>query len=722
MDSSLSPNQLQQQSNELEAKRTDEEQAIGTPRPIEDDDSHTTKKQKLDHLAIAPSSPPLQPPLASPSSMEQPLATRAESPIATTEKNRGTEVAVFDQHVESIDNTTIVPEMPPPIQAAAPLPPSPPSQPQPPSSQSQPSPSMNATASTTVESRMDISSPVAKPIQDSPVDPIAHSPETLEIISNEGSSPPPFAFANATGISPIQSKPRKQKPSRTASPSPYSFGAANTNMTRDQIKFCGAIMRNLKKHRDATPFIHPVDYVKLKIPDYPQIIKHPMDLTTIDRKLQHGDYNDVDQFIADIRLLFNNCYKFNGPEAMVSMLCQNVESAFEKSLRQMPPSKESSSTHDSPDAKDGLQQHSSPHGGSATTTTTSFRRISEDSRPKREIHPPPSKDYPETVTKQRRGTGSSGSEQSAAVIKRRKADVQLKFCGQAIRELKKNKYRDLNYPFLHPVDAVALNIPDYHTIITHPMDISTIERNLNNGEYDSPESFESDVRLMFNNCYRYNPPALPVHKMAKELEKVFDEKWQHLPEREPTPPPPSPPARRPSPPTLPTNVITRKADSYTSSDDEDGDGSEESDNDRDDRIAELERHIANISQQIASIKSTKKKSDKSSSKSASSSGTKRKASGSGQRSTTNNKKSSASSSTTKDKPAPKPRRRPSAKQAQPRKLSIHELPEFTFEQKKDLSENINNLSGDRLNTVVSIIQSSMSLDGVKLMDTDYFVK
>jgi bromodomain-containing factor 1 len=181
------------------------------------------------------------------------------------------------------------------------------------------------------------------------------------------------------------------------------------------------------------------------------------------------------------------------------------------------------------------------------------------------------------VTKQhqQQRRGVSG-EHSAAVIKRRKADVQLKFCGQAIRELKKNKYRDLNYPFLHPVDAVALNIPDYHTIITHPMDISTIERNLNNGEYDSPESFESDVRLMFNNCYRYNPPALPVHKMAKELEKVFDEKWQHLPEREPTPPPPSPP-RRPTPPSH-ANVITRKADSYTSSDDEDGDGSDESDN------------------------------------------------------------------------------------------------------------------------------------------------
>jgi hypothetical protein len=42
-----------------------------------------------------------------------------------------------------------------------------------------------------------------------------------------------------------------------------------------------------------------------------------------------------------------------------------------------------------------------------------------------------------------------------------------------------------------------------------------------------------------------------------------------------------------------------------------------------------------------------------------------------------------------------------------------ELMEFTFDQKKDLSEQINNLTGDRLNTVVNIIQNSMpNLDGV----------
>ncbi|OAD65431.1 hypothetical protein PHYBLDRAFT_90195, partial [Phycomyces blakesleeanus NRRL 1555(-)] len=234
-------------------------------------------------------------------------------------------------------------------------------------------------------------------------------------------------------------------------------------MTKDQIKYCGAIIRHLKKHRDAAPFLHPVDYISLNVPDYPKIVKHPMDLNTVDRKLSGQEYTDVEDMIADIRLVFSNCYKFNGPEAMISMLCQNVESAFEKSL----------------------------HG-----------------RPKREIHPPPSKDYPETITKRR-----------TMMMNPRKNDVETKFCSQTLRELKKSKYRDINFPFLAPVDIVALNIPDYPSIVKNPMDLSTIESKLAEGFYDSPEAFEADIRLMFKNCYLYNPPAVPVHRMGRELEK-----------------------------------------------------------------------------------------------------------------------------------------------------------------------------------------------------------
>jgi bromodomain-containing factor 1 len=140
-----------------------------------------------------------------------------------------------------------------------------------------------------------------------------------------------------------------------------------------------------------------------------------------------------------------------------------------------------------------------------------LRRSTEDYRPKRESSP--TKEYYSDNKK-----------------KSKNHNTQMKFCLQAVKELKKNKYRDINYPFLEPVDVVALNIPDYLGIVKRPMDLSTIEKKLIKGVYDSTEEFEDDIRLMFNNCYLYNPASLPVNKMGHQLERVFDEKWAQKPD------------------------------------------------------------------------------------------------------------------------------------------------------------------------------------------------
>ncbi|KAI8889734.1 Bromodomain-containing protein [Backusella circina FSU 941] len=307
---------------------------------------------------------------------------------------------------------------------------------------------------------------------------------------------------------------------------------------------------------------------------------------------------------------------------------------------------------------------------SKPTTTTHkaltppLRGMSDEGRPKREIHPPPSKDYPETMTKRRANNP-------------RKNDVQMKFCIQALKELKKTKYRDINYPFLAPVDVVALNIPDYVNIVKHPMDMSTIEQKLNEGEYENPDEFENDIRLMFNNCYLYNPATLPIHKMARDLEKVFDAKWDQLP---------------PAPEPVQDKTVYEDEQHVEEEEEEE----ESEDDDRDDKIAELERHIASISQQIASIKSKKKPVEKTARRPSRSTKEKKTA-------TREKKKRTNSTSSSHTK-----KMNHTAK----RKTTVAELPEFTFDQKKDLSEEINNLTGERLNTVVTIIQNSMpNLDG-----------
>ena len=64
--------------------------------------------------------------------------------------------------------------------------------------------------------------------------------------------------------------------------------------------------------------------------------------------------------------------------------------------------------------------------------------------------------------------------------------------------------------FLRPVDAVALGLEDYHTIVTEPMDLGTIEQKLDKSGYSSVEDFIRDVRLVWSNALKYNPPSNPV--------------------------------------------------------------------------------------------------------------------------------------------------------------------------------------------------------------------
>ncbi|PSR98664.1 Transcription factor like [Actinidia chinensis var. chinensis] len=82
--------------------------------------------------------------------------------------------------------------------------------------------------------------------------------------------------------------------------------------------------------------------------------------------------------------------------------------------------------------------------------------------------------------------------------------------------------------FNHPVDPVKLEIPDYFSVISEPMDLGTIKTKLENNAYSSVEEFAADVRLTFSNAMEYNPPFNEVHKIAKNLNGIFSTRWNCL--------------------------------------------------------------------------------------------------------------------------------------------------------------------------------------------------
>lgn len=77
-------------------------------------------------------------------------------------------------------------------------------------------------------------------------------------------------------------------------------------------KPCKKVLSILWKMKDASLFHKPVDPIELQIPDYPTIIKNPMDFGTIKRKLNNGFYVNFREFDDDVNLVFNNCIIYNG--------------------------------------------------------------------------------------------------------------------------------------------------------------------------------------------------------------------------------------------------------------------------------------------------------------------------------------------------------------------------------------------------------------------------
>lgn len=84
------------------------------------------------------------------------------------------------------------------------------------------------------------------------------------------------------------------------------------------------------------PFKQPVDLVVDNVPNYFDVVKHPMDLSTIRAKMANGAYTTASEFEADVRLIFQNCYEYWTQDYPIWKNCQGSRTiAILSGLRDM---------------------------------------------------------------------------------------------------------------------------------------------------------------------------------------------------------------------------------------------------------------------------------------------------------------------------------------------------------------------------------------------------
>lgn len=312
-----------------------------------------------------------------------------------------------------------------------------------------------------------------------------------------------------------------------------------TPMTHAQNRFLLERIRNTKKIKVSTAFREPVNPEALNIPTYRDFVKNPMDLSTMEAKLKRGQYPKLRDFMEDLDLMVNNSVIFNGTVHPVTQAGFDMRAYFLKGMFRLPrgsddppsvPKVKKSGGSSSAKPKEKRDHHKTPVTAKSPTAPVQpaaspqsawplaadgmpvIRRDSSTTtdRPKREIHRPPPKDLPYNNAKP----------------KKKKYQQELRFCESVLAEIMKPKYQKFAFPFLIPVDPVALNIPSYLKIIKKPMDFGTIEKNLQGGVYQKAQDFYNDAQLVFQNCFKFNPEGDEVNRMGKELKRVFDSLWE----------------------------------------------------------------------------------------------------------------------------------------------------------------------------------------------------
>lgn len=96
--------------------------------------------------------------------------------------------------------------------------------------------------------------------------------------------------------------------------------------------FMMTLLQELINHPSAWPFAVPVN--KEEVGDYYDVIKEPMDLSTMELKLENDKYESFEQFLYDCRLIFGNCRSYNAETTTYYKNATKLEKFLNKKIKE----------------------------------------------------------------------------------------------------------------------------------------------------------------------------------------------------------------------------------------------------------------------------------------------------------------------------------------------------------------------------------------------------
>lgn len=134
-----------------------------------------------------------------------------------------------------------------------------------------------------------------------------------------------------------QAQPQPANAASTNPPPPETSNPNKPKRQTNQLQYLlRVVLKTLWKHQFAWPFQQPVDAVKLNLPDYYKIIKTPMDMGTIKKRLENNYYWNAQECIQDFNTMFTNCYIYNKPGDDIVLMAEALEKLFLQKINELP--------------------------------------------------------------------------------------------------------------------------------------------------------------------------------------------------------------------------------------------------------------------------------------------------------------------------------------------------------------------------------------------------
>lgn len=94
------------------------------------------------------------------------------------------------------------------------------------------------------------------------------------------------------------------------------------------------ILNEMQNHQSSWPFQRPVS--QDEVPDYYNVITEPMDLETMEKRLEQDHYGSPEDFVRDAKLIFTNCRRYNNESTSYWKNANKLEKFMNQKLKEIP--------------------------------------------------------------------------------------------------------------------------------------------------------------------------------------------------------------------------------------------------------------------------------------------------------------------------------------------------------------------------------------------------